>query len=41
MFTDIVGGTARAVELGDARWRELIAEHHACVRWELAPVLGK
>ena len=40
MFTDIVDGTARAVELGDARWRDLIAEHHARVRSELARFSG-
>jgi pimeloyl-ACP methyl ester carboxylesterase/class 3 adenylate cyclase len=41
MFTDIVDGTARAVELGDERWRELIAEHHARVRSELAGFSGR
>jgi pimeloyl-ACP methyl ester carboxylesterase len=29
LFTDIVGSTARAVELGARKWRELVAEHHA------------
>jgi len=32
LFTDIVGSTAKAVELGDARWRELLGDHHARVR---------
>jgi class 3 adenylate cyclase len=32
LFTDIVGSTAKAVELGDARWRELLENHHATVR---------
>src|SRR6266567_4421711 len=32
LFTDIVGSTAKAVELGDARWRELLEDHHATVR---------
>jgi pimeloyl-ACP methyl ester carboxylesterase/class 3 adenylate cyclase len=32
LFTDIVGSTAKAVELGDARWRELLEQHHATVR---------
>jgi class 3 adenylate cyclase len=32
LFTDIVGSTAKAVELGDARWRELIEDHHSTVR---------
>jgi hypothetical protein len=29
MFTDIVGSTAKAVEVGDAGWRELLERHHA------------
>ena len=32
LFTDIVGSTARAAEIGDARWRGVIKEHHAIVR---------
>ena len=36
MFSDIVGSTARAAELGDARWRELLAAYEAAVRRELA-----
>jgi class 3 adenylate cyclase/pimeloyl-ACP methyl ester carboxylesterase len=32
LFTDIVGSTAKAAELGDARWRELLSEHHALIR---------
>ncbi len=32
LFTDIVGSTERAVELGDRGWRELLARHHALVR---------
>src|SRR5207247_1386190 len=36
LFSDIVGSTARAAELGDARWRELLTEHHARVRAQLA-----
>jgi len=35
LFTDIVNGTARAAELGDHRWRELLEAHHAIVRREL------
>ncbi len=35
LFTDIVGSTERAVELGDRRWREVVAAHHAIVRREL------
>ncbi|HVH51857.1 MAG TPA: adenylate/guanylate cyclase domain-containing protein [Gaiellaceae bacterium] len=36
LFTDIVGSTAKMAELGDARWRELLQQHHALVRRELA-----
>jgi class 3 adenylate cyclase len=36
MFTDIVGSTRRAAELGDRRWRELLEGHEAVVRRELA-----
>jgi class 3 adenylate cyclase len=35
LFTDIVGSTDIARELGDARWRELVRRHHATVRREL------
>ena len=41
LFTDIVGSTERAVDLGDAAWRELLAEHHARVRRELARYRGR
>jgi class 3 adenylate cyclase len=41
MFTDIVDSTAKAVELGDRRWRELVAEHHALVRRELQRHRGR
>lgn len=34
MFTDIVGSTERATELGDARWRELLVAHQEAVRRE-------
>ena len=36
LFTDLVGSTAKAAELGDRGWRDLLAEHHARVRRELA-----
>jgi TolB-like protein/class 3 adenylate cyclase/Flp pilus assembly protein TadD len=36
LFTDIVGSTERAAELGDHGWRELRDQHHAIVREELA-----
>ena len=32
LFTDIVGSTARAAELGDRRWRELLQRHDEAVR---------
>ena len=35
LFTDLVGSTARATELGDRRWRELLQQHHAAVRREV------
>jgi class 3 adenylate cyclase/pimeloyl-ACP methyl ester carboxylesterase len=41
LFTDIVGSTARSAELGDARWRELLGEHHTRVRRELARFRGR
>jgi class 3 adenylate cyclase len=40
MFTDIVGSTQRAVELGDRAWRDLLARHHSVVRRELARYRG-
>jgi class 3 adenylate cyclase len=40
MFTDIVGSTERAVALGDARWRELLASHQEAVRRELERFRG-
>jgi class 3 adenylate cyclase len=41
LFTDIVGSTARALELGDARWREVLQQHHALVRRQLARFQGR
>jgi class 3 adenylate cyclase len=32
LFTDIVGSTLKAEELGDRRWRHLLDDHHARVR---------
>jgi class 3 adenylate cyclase len=40
LFTDIVGSTERAAELGDLAWRDLLARHHAAVRRELARYRG-
>ena len=41
LFTDIVGSTERAAELGDRSWRELLAQHHTLVRRELARFRGE
>jgi class 3 adenylate cyclase len=35
LFTDLADSTARASELGDRRWRDLLEQHHAAVRREL------
>jgi class 3 adenylate cyclase len=40
LFTDIVGSTALATEMGDRRWAELLERHHAIVRGELARFRG-
>ncbi len=41
MFTDIVEATARAARLGDGRWRDLLADHDAQVREQLARFGGR
>jgi class 3 adenylate cyclase len=41
LFTDIVGSTTQAAELGDRRWRELLQRHHAVVRGMLARYRGQ
>jgi class 3 adenylate cyclase len=41
LFTDLVGSTERAEELGDKRWRELLERHHQAVRRELARFSGR
>jgi class 3 adenylate cyclase/pimeloyl-ACP methyl ester carboxylesterase len=40
LFTDIVGSTARAAEVGDRSWRELLERHHQVVRAMLARYRG-
>jgi class 3 adenylate cyclase len=40
LFTDIVGSTARAEQIGDQRWHGLLDAHHATVRRELARYRG-
>ncbi len=41
LFTDIVGSTDIASELGDRRWRDLVARHHTIVRRELKTFEGR
>ena len=41
MFTDIVGSTARASEIGDSRWRELRGNWQNLMRKELAAFRGR
>ncbi|MGZ6974684.1 MAG: adenylate/guanylate cyclase domain-containing protein [Acidimicrobiia bacterium] len=40
-FTDIVGSTQRAAELGDREWRNLLDQHDAAVRRELQRFNGR
>jgi pimeloyl-ACP methyl ester carboxylesterase len=40
LFTDIVGSTAKAAELGDRAWRELLERHHALIRRQLVRFRG-
>jgi class 3 adenylate cyclase/streptogramin lyase len=41
MFTDIVGSTRLAAEMGDRRWRQVLARHHAVVRGALKRHKGR
>ena len=41
LFTDIVGSTERASQLGDRSWRHLLDRHHAVVRRRLAQFRGE
>ncbi len=41
LFTDIVGSTERARELGDRRWRDLVERHHEVVRRDLQRFRGR
>jgi pimeloyl-ACP methyl ester carboxylesterase len=41
LFTDIVASTETAARLGDRRWRELLENHRAIVRRELARFRGR
>jgi class 3 adenylate cyclase len=41
LFTDLVGSTERAGELGDAAWSVLLDKHHEAVRRELVRFSGE
>jgi len=41
LFTDIVGSTERAAELGDHRWRDLLDSYYSLARKELAFFRGR
>jgi class 3 adenylate cyclase len=41
LFTDIVGSTERATQLGDRRWRDLLGAHDTAVRRELERFRGR
>ena len=41
LFTDIVGSTDKAVELGDSAWRALLRRHHEVVRAMIGRYRGK
>jgi class 3 adenylate cyclase len=41
LFTDIVGSTNRAAELGDSRWRSLLERHDALVRRRVEQYRGR
>jgi len=40
LFTDIVDSTAKAAELGDRAWRELLERHHELIRRQLVRFRG-
>jgi pimeloyl-ACP methyl ester carboxylesterase len=41
LFTDIVGSTQRAAQMGDRRWRELVARHDALMQREVERHRGR
>ena len=41
LFTDIVGSSQKATELGDRRWKDLLDRHDEILRTELARANGK
>jgi pimeloyl-ACP methyl ester carboxylesterase len=40
LFTDVVGSTDKAAQLGDRRWRDLLDSHNSVVRREIARFRG-
>jgi DNA-binding SARP family transcriptional activator/pimeloyl-ACP methyl ester carboxylesterase len=41
LFTDIVGSTAKAVELGDRAWQDLLTKHDGLVRAQVSRFRGR
>jgi class 3 adenylate cyclase len=41
LYTDLVGSTNRAVEMGDRRWRELLEVHHHASRRQVEVHRGR
>jgi DNA-binding SARP family transcriptional activator/pimeloyl-ACP methyl ester carboxylesterase len=41
LFTDVVGSTAKAAEVGDRAWRALLERHFAVIRAQLARFRGR
>jgi pimeloyl-ACP methyl ester carboxylesterase len=41
LFTDIADSTTKLAELGDRRWKQLLQQHHAVVRRQLARFSGR
>lgn len=41
LFTDIVGSTERAAEIGDRAWSDLVERHHEMIRRELGRFRGR
>ena len=41
LFTDLVGSTATAARMGDARWRDLLSSHYEAARTQLERYRGR
>ena len=41
LFTDLVDATARAADLGDSAWRDLLTRHHGVIRREITRYRGR